>query len=160
MNRSLEREVFELDRELNEWINLIPTPRVTESRDRMRKLKKRREKLWDEWVWQGSTQGWDLSGVEEEEPDEEVEQNQDGVQSKTGGEAASDGAQPDPDPFDPVNTQPPLGGVQPSLPSFIPQSQLWCTSECCKHPTWDFQCTAKWFRHEPRDLQCQTPDQS
>lgn len=120
MNRSLEREVSELDKEVNEWMNLIPRSKVTESRDRTRKLKKQREKLWDEWAWRGSPQGWNGSGDEEEEPDVAVEQNQDGKQSKLGEQAAAGSAQPDPDQFYPVDSQPPVGGVQPSLPSAPP----------------------------------------
>jgi len=114
MNRSLEREIFGLEKEVNDWISLIPRPKATESKECVRKLKKCREKLWDEWMWQGNTQGWVLSGVEEEEPDEAVEQNQDGQRSKPSEDAAPLGAQPNPDLFDPGNT------LQPSLPSVPP----------------------------------------
>lgn len=62
MNRSLEREVFRLEKEVNGWINLIPTPKLTELKDCVRKLNKRHEKLWDEWAWQGSTEDWALYG--------------------------------------------------------------------------------------------------
>ncbi|KAM3603141.1 uncharacterized protein V6R79_017157 [Siganus canaliculatus] len=40
MNRNLEQEVYELKRGLNEWIDLIPRAKVTESRDHNRKLRK------------------------------------------------------------------------------------------------------------------------
>ena len=77
-NRSLEREIADLEKEVKDWISLIPRSKVTESKECIRKLKKRCEKLWDEWAWQGDTQGWYLSGVEKEEQDE-VEENQDGT---------------------------------------------------------------------------------
>ncbi|CAK6972110.1 hypothetical protein DPX16_9932 [Scomber scombrus] len=60
MNKSLEREVYELEKEVNDWMNLIPRSMLTESKDCVRKLKKRREKLWDEWAWQGNSQGFCL----------------------------------------------------------------------------------------------------
>lgn len=120
MNRGLEREIGELEKEVNDWVSLIPRPKATESKECIRKLKKRREKLWDEWAWQGNSQGWVLSGVEEDEPDEAVEQNQDGRRSKPGDEAASLGAQPNPDLFDPGNAHLPAEGIQPSLPSVPP----------------------------------------
>ena len=51
VNRDLEREVFELIKGVNVWMDLIPRSKLTESRDRSRKLKKRHEKLWDKWTW-------------------------------------------------------------------------------------------------------------
>lgn len=97
----------------------FPRPKFTKSKDCVRK-KKQREKLWNEWAWQGSTQGWALSGVEEEEPDEAVGQSKGGQRSKPEEEAASLSAQPNPDLFHPGNTQPPVGGIQPGLPSEAP----------------------------------------
>lgn len=98
---------------------MIPRPNVTESKECIRKLKKRREKLWDEWVWQDHNQDWVLSGAEEE-PVKAIEPNQDGHRSRPKEEAAPLGAQPKPDLFDSGNTQLLVGGIQPHLPKQPP----------------------------------------
>ncbi|ROL48122.1 hypothetical protein DPX16_9932 [Anabarilius grahami] len=59
INRNLEREVCSLERGLDEWKELIPQSNATELKDQIRKLKKRREKLWDEWAWQSDSQSDD-----------------------------------------------------------------------------------------------------
>lgn len=123
MNRSLEREIFVLEKEVDNWMNLIPRPKVTESKELIRKLKKRREKLWDEWTWQGETQGRFLPGIEKEELGESIEQNQDRQQSKAGQKAMSLGTQPNSDLFNSGNTQLPVEGTQPNLPCGPPNTR-------------------------------------
>lgn len=110
VNRNLEREIFELEKEVREWMSLIPSPRLAESKDCIRKLKKRREKLWDEWSWQ--------SGGEEEESDDKVELNQAGERSKLE-EAAPLGAQFSAEPLHPADIQP-ASNLQPNQPTGIP----------------------------------------
>lgn len=74
IHRNLEREVNNFERGLDEWKDLIPRSKATESKDQIRKLKKRREKLWDEWAWIGGSQSDDegklgkVKFVEQEEP--------------------------------------------------------------------------------------------
>lgn len=40
MNKSLERDIVELEKEINDWMMLIPRPKLTEIKDCFRKLRK------------------------------------------------------------------------------------------------------------------------
>lgn len=90
-------------------MTLIPRPKLTEIRDCIRKLRKQREKLWDEWAWQDSGQGWFPSSVDEEEPD--------GQRRKPSEEAVSAGARPKTKASHPQTSG---GGTQPYLPNLPP----------------------------------------
>lgn len=45
MNKSLERDIFELEKDIDDWMMLIPRPELTKIKDCIRKLRKRHEKL-------------------------------------------------------------------------------------------------------------------
>lgn len=47
VNRDLEQENFELSKLVNEWMDWVPRPKLTASRDRTRRLRRRQEKLSD-----------------------------------------------------------------------------------------------------------------
>lgn len=68
MNKSLEWELNVLGNKVFEWSVLIPRAKVTWSRKHVRKLKKRREKSWDEYSGKGTADDRDQVVTEEEEP--------------------------------------------------------------------------------------------
>lgn len=73
IHRNLEREVCSLERGLDKWKELIPQSNATELKDQIRKLKKRREKMWDEWAWQSDSQSDDEMKSEKKEQEEIAE---------------------------------------------------------------------------------------
>ena len=69
IHKNLEREAYNLERGVDEWKDFIPQSKAKESKDMIRKLKKRRERLLDEWAWQADEEKMEIERtVEKEKP--------------------------------------------------------------------------------------------
>lgn len=63
INKNLEREVYEVDNLVTDWMTMIPQAKLKEAKTNIRMLKKRQVKLCDKWAWQ--CDAWN-EGVDEQ----------------------------------------------------------------------------------------------